>query len=132
MAKDKFKVTVKLNCKAKDVFKGWLDNKLHAKFTGGAKAKIDPNEGGSFDVYDGYISGKNVEIFPYKKIIQTWRTTEFDVKDQDSMLELLFTQKEDYTLMSLSHTNIPEGDGERYKKGWKDYYFSYMKRHYDK
>ena len=29
---DKFKITVKLNCKAKDVFKGWLDNKIHSDF----------------------------------------------------------------------------------------------------
>lgn len=128
---DKFKVTVKLNCTAKEVFKGWLDNKTHSEFTGGAQAKIDANEGGKFSAYDGYITGTNIEIFPHKKIIQKWRTTEFDTSDQDSTLEILFTQKEDYTLVSLTHTNIPEGQGERYKKGWKDYYFSNMKKYFE-
>ena len=52
---EKFKITVKLNCNAKEVFKGWLDNKMHAEFTGGAKAKINAKEGGEFTVYDGYI-----------------------------------------------------------------------------
>jgi activator of HSP90 ATPase len=128
---DKFKVTVKLNCTAKEVFKGWLDNKIHSEFTGGSKAKIEASEGGKFSAYDGYITGTNIEIFPHKKIVQKWRTTEFDNQDEDSTLEILFTQKEDYTLVSLTHTNIPEGQGERYKKGWKDYYFSNMKKYFE-
>ena len=127
----KFKITVKLNCKAKDVFKGWLDNKIHSEFTGGAKAKINANEGGEFTAWDGYISGKNVEIFPHKKIIQTWRTTEFDKRDKDSIIEIAFTEKKDHTLVSLSHTNLPDGDGEKYKKGWKDYYFVNMKKYFE-
>lgn len=129
---EKFKITVKLKCTAKDAFKGWLDNKTHSEFTGGAKAKINPNEGGEFNVYDGYITGKNIEIFPYKKIKQTWRTSDFDAKDEDSLVELMFTQKEDYTLVSLLHTNIPDGQGDNYKKGWKEYYFSFMKEYFEK
>ena len=128
---EKFKITVKLNCKAKDVFKGWLDNKVHAEFTGGAKAKISTNEGGTFSAYDGYITGKNVEIFPHKKIVQKWRTTEFSTKDDDSLIELSFTEKSDHTLVSLSHSNIPDGQGDRYKKGWKDFYFSNMKKYFE-
>jgi activator of HSP90 ATPase len=128
---DKFKVTVKLNCTAKEVFKGWLDNKIHSEFTGGTNAKIEASEGGKFSAYDGYITGTNIEIFPHKKIVQKWRTTEFDTSDADSTLEILFTQKEDYTLVSLTHTNIPEGQGERYKKGWKDYYFTNMKKYFE-
>lgn len=128
---EKFKITVKLNCKAKDVFSGWLDSKVHSEFSGGASAEITAREGGDFTAYDGYIKGTNIEIFPHKKIIQKWRTTEFEEKDEDSVLELLFTQKDDYTLVSLSHTNIPDGQGDRYKKGWKDYYFAHMKKYFE-
>jgi activator of HSP90 ATPase len=128
---EKFKITVKLNCKAKDVFTGWLSSKTHSDFTGGAEAKMSPSEGGSFSAHDGYITGTNVEIFPHKKIIQKWRTSEFAPNDEDSVIELLFTQKEDYTLVSLAHSNIPDGQGERYKKGWKDYYFTHMKKYYE-
>jgi hypothetical protein len=78
---EKFKVSVKLhcaaNCAAKDVFTGWLNDKVHSEFTGGAKAITSPHEGSTFSAYDGYITGTNVEIFPYKKIIQKWRTTDF-------------------------------------------------------
>lgn len=129
---EKFKVSVKLHCTAKEVFTGWLNDKVHSEFTGGAKAKTSPSEGGVFSAWDGYITGTNVEIFPYKKIIQKWRTTDFDKDDEDSLIELFFTFKDDHTLVSITHSNIPDGEGEKYKKGWKDHYFSYMKKYFEK
>lgn len=125
-------MSVKLQCSAKDVFTGWLTDQTHSIFTGGASAKTSPHEGGLFSVWNNYISGENVEIFPYKKIIQKWRTTDFEEGDDDSLLEIFFTQKDDHTLVTITHSNIPDGFGERYRKGWKDFYFSHMKKLYDK
>jgi activator of HSP90 ATPase len=129
---EKFKVSVKLHCTAKEVFTGWLDDTIHSQFTGGSKASTSPNEGGKFTAWDGYITGSNVEIFPYKKIIQKWRTTEFAEDDEDSVIEMFFTFKDDHTLVTITHSNIPDGQGERYKKGWKEHYFTYMKKYFEK
>ncbi len=128
---EKFKVSVKLHCTAKEVFTGWLNDNMHSEFTGGGKAKTSPSEGGTFSALDGYITGKNIEIFPYKKIIQKWRTSDFSQDDEDSNLELFFTFREDHTLVTVTHTNIPEGMGEQYKRLWKEQYFSNMKKHFD-
>ncbi|MCU0360863.1 MAG: SRPBCC domain-containing protein [Bacteroidia bacterium] len=129
---DKFKISVKLHCPVKDVFTGWLNNQTHSDFTGGASAKIDPKEGGKFSAWDGYITGSNVEIFPYKRIVQKWRTTDFAESDEDSMLELFFTYKDNHTLITFTHSNIPDGQGNQYKKGWKEHYFKYMKKYFEK
>jgi activator of HSP90 ATPase len=129
---EKFKITLKVKCAAKDLCMGWMDNKVHGEFTGGAVANISPSEGGKFSVSDGYITGTNVEIFPPKKIMQKWRTTDFDETDEDSLLELIFTKKEDYTLLSLNHTNLPDGSGDKYKKGWKENYFVNIKKYFEK
>ena len=40
--------------------------------------------------WDGYISGRNVELIPGERIVQTWRTSEFGVSDPDSNLEDAF------------------------------------------
>ena len=128
---DKFKVSVKLPCQAKDVFAGWLDSATHSVFTGGEKAEISKNEGGSFTAWNGYISGHNIELFPYKKIIQAWRTSDFTAQDPDSQIEITFSQKEDHTLVSINHSHLPDGTGETYKKGWKSFYFSHMKKHFE-
>lgn len=129
---EKFKVSVKLHCPAKDVFTGWLNDNLHAIFTGGEKATTSPNEGGKFSVCGGFITGTNIEIFPHKKIIQKWRNTDFDPSDEDSLIELFFTFKDDYTLLTITHTNIPDGMGDKLKAEWKTKYFSFMKKHFDK
>ncbi len=101
---------------------------MHSVFTGGEKAVASSREGAQFTAWDGYISGTNVEIFPHKKIVQKWRTAEFESSDEDSLIELTFVYKDNYTLLTLTHSNIPEGQGERYKKGWKDFYFIHMKK----
>jgi activator of HSP90 ATPase len=129
---DKFKISVKLHCPVKDVFTGWLNDKVHSEFAGGAKAKIDPKEGGKFSVWDGYITGTNVEIFPYKRIVQKWRSAQFADTDEDSLLELFFTYKDGYTLITITHSNLPDGFEEKYKKGWKDNYLKYMKKYFEK
>ncbi len=128
---DKFKVSVKLPCTAKDVFTGWLDSATHAQFTGGEKADITKTEGGRFTAWNGYISGHTIELFPYKKIVQAWRTGDFSEQDPDSQIEITFSQKDDHTLVSISHTRLPDGSGENYKKGWKSFYFSHMKKYFD-
>jgi activator of HSP90 ATPase len=129
---EKFKVSVKLRCSAKDVFTGWLDEKIHSAYTGGARARMSAVEGGSFTAWDGYITGTNIEIFPHKKIIQKWRTSDFTTADDDSVIELFFTYKDDHTLVTITHTNIPDGMGDKYKKGWKEHYFQYMKKYYER
>jgi hypothetical protein len=103
---EKFKVSVKLHCTAKEVFTGWLNDKIHSEFTGGAKATVSPSEGSRFTAWDGYISGTNVEIFPYKKIIQKWRTSDFAPGDEDSVIELFFTQKDDHTLVTITQVSL--------------------------
>lgn len=129
---EKFKISVKLHCPVKDVFTGWLNDKVHAQFSGGAKASIDPSEGGKFCVWDGHITGTNLEIFPYKRIVQKWRSSQFAPEDEDSILELFFTYKDEYTLITITHSHLPDGFEAVYKKGWKDNYFKNMKKYFEK
>jgi uncharacterized protein YndB with AHSA1/START domain len=114
------------------VFHAWLDSKEHGGFTGGGEAIIDPHPGGSFTAWDGYINGKTLEIEPSKRILQSWRTTEFSENDPDSQLELLFKPVQEGTQLTLIHTNIPDGQAESYKQGWLDYYFKPMQEYFSK
>ena len=54
------------------VYEALMDSEKHAAFTGG-KAAISRVVGGSILAYDDYITGKNIELVPDRKIVQDWR-----------------------------------------------------------
>jgi activator of HSP90 ATPase len=127
---DKFKLSVTLPAGPQEIYDAWLSGKEHSKFTG-SKATASARKKGSFTAWDGYISGKNLELKKGKRIVQSWRTTEFPNNAEDSILELRLEKKEgSKTALTLIHTNIPKGQGARYKGGWKTHYFEPMKDYF--
>jgi len=113
----------------RDLCKAWLNSAEHSGFTG-SLAKIVPHIGGAFTAWDGYISGKTLEIETPRHILQSWRTTEFPEGSPDSLLELLFEPFEGGTRLTLNHSNIPDGQKEMYEEGWQEYYFSPMQDYF--
>lgn len=111
--------------KPKEIYSAWLKSKAHSKMTG-AKAKVNPQKKGSFSAWDGYISGKTIELKPNQKIVQLWRTTEFPQDVPDSILEIKFATIPEGTRLTILHKNIPAGQSDSYKQGWKDFYFKPM------
>lgn len=112
------------------IYRAWLDSAEHSAFTGG-EARIDPQEGGYFTAWDGYIMGTTLQLEPYRRILQAWRTTEFPDGSSDSRLEILLDETTGGTRLTLIHTGLPEGQGEGYRQGWEDYYFEPMQSYFE-
>jgi activator of HSP90 ATPase len=129
--KDSLELSVILNVSAEKLYNDWLDSSAHGKFTG-SPALIDPSLNGKFTAWEGYIFGTNKSLQPFHRIVQNWRTTEFGENEDDSILEVAFESTGDKTRLVLKHSNIPEGQGEDYKQGWKDFYFEPMKKYYNR
>lgn len=108
---EKIKLSVTLPVPAKTLYKAWLNSKSHTAFTGGA-AKASTKIGGNFTAWDGYISGKNLELKENQFIKQSWRTVEFAKDAEDSILELSFTEKNGKTTLELYHHHLQSGDGK--------------------
>lgn len=113
------------------LYSAWLNSKEHSLFTG-SKAVVSKGLNRKFTAYDGYISGKNLILEPHKRIVQSWRATDFPDKHPDSFIEIVFDPKKGGTKVTLKHSGIPEGMGKDYKKGWKDFYFKPMKEYFNK
>jgi activator of HSP90 ATPase len=113
------------------LYNAWLNSKEHSLFTG-SKAVVSKGLNRKFTAYDGYISGKNLILEPHKRIVQSWRATDFPDKHPDSFIEIVFEPKKAGTKVTLKHSGIPEGMGKGYKKGWKDFYFKPMKEYFNK
>ena len=116
---------------AKKLYDAWLDSKIHSAITG-SKAQIDARQGYSFTAGNGYITGSNLILQPYGRIVQHWRTTEFPEGSPDSKLEILFEKHNSGTKLTIVHTQLPNGDEKKYEKGWKEHYLKPMKTYFKK
>ena len=67
---------------------------------------------------------------PYNKIIQSWRSSNFEDNEPDSQIEVTLTEGDGETELILKHTNVPSS-GEHYIKGWDEHYFEPMKRYFE-
>ncbi len=109
------------------LFKFYMDEKLHSKITGD-KAKVSKEIGSSFSAGGKYIKGKMLHIKPNKMIVQTWRGSDWDKSDADSILILTFSDAEnDQTQLEMVHANVPEEFADDIKKGWKEFYWDKWK-----
>jgi activator of HSP90 ATPase len=125
-----FTIKTKIKASAKELYTTWLDSTGHSKMTGG-EASVSDQVGDHFTAWDGYIKGKNLVLDPHKRIVQTWRTTQFKEHEPDSQIVLQFEELDEVTEMTLLHRNLPESGGH-YKQGWVDHYFDPMKAYFEK
>ncbi|MCX6169571.1 MAG: SRPBCC domain-containing protein [Ignavibacteriales bacterium] len=128
---EQIKISVIFPVTPKRIYDAWLNGKKHSAMTG-ASATSSNKIGGKFTAWDKYISGKNLELVPNKRILQAWRSTEFSKDHLDSYLLIKLEEVKNGTKVSIVHTEIPDGTGAAYKKGWKDFYFAPMKKYFVK
>ncbi len=123
-----FTISVQFPVEPERIYHAWLNSEEHSLMTGGA-ANTSESNGAEFDAWDGYISGRNVELVPHEKIVQHWRTVEFQDNDPDSILEIDLRSIKGGCEMILIHTNIPD-DQPDYEQGWRDNYLDPMREYF--
>jgi activator of HSP90 ATPase len=123
-----FTVSTVISAPAKKIYDAWLNSEGHARMTGGS-AIITPRAGAEFEAWDGYIHGKNLVLEPNRRIVQSWRTTEFSDDEEDSQIEVAFQKAAAGTKVSIHHTHLPP-HGKQYRQGWVDNYFVPMKKYF--
>ena len=129
MASDWFELVTVIPAAPAVVYRAWLDGKEHARMTGGP-ATGEPVVGAPHSAWDGYIRGRNLELEEARRILQSWRTTEFPEGAPDSRLEVLLHEDAGGTRVVLRHSEIPEGQGASYEEGWVEHYFEPMTEYF--
>uniref|UniRef100_A0A2P2M796 Uncharacterized protein MANES_09G037400 n=1 Tax=Rhizophora mucronata TaxID=61149 RepID=A0A2P2M796_RHIMU len=122
-------VTEKFSCRARDMFEIFMDENRWKGFTQ-SKASIGKEVGGEFSIFDGSVTGTNVELQEGKLIVQKWRFGSWP-DGIISTVRLSFHEPEPgVTVVKLTHTDIPEEDRygnatvvENTEKGWRDFIF---------
>ena len=125
----RFTVTTELPASPKAVFDAWLDSDQHSAMTQSPATATD-EIAGIFTAHDGYINGINLEIDDGRRILQTWRTSQFEGTDPDSSIEVTFESTAAETRLTLTHWNIPDDQADGYESGWQDFYFTPMLKYF--
>ncbi|XP_057782483.1 uncharacterized protein LOC131000532 [Salvia miltiorrhiza] len=119
----------KFSCRARDLFEILMDENRWRGFTQ-SNARISKEVGGEFSIFDGSVTGKNLELQEGKLILQQWRFGSWP-DGVMSTVRLTFDEPESgVTVVKLTHTDVPEEDRygnatvvENTERGWRDLIF---------
>lgn len=114
-----------------EVYEAYVNPATHSEFTG-SPAKGSPKVGGRFTAWDGYISGKFLELEKGKKIVHEWKTTEWPAGYPPSIVELTLKPKGRKTEVKMVQSMAPADQAESYAEGWIEYYWEPLKKHFKK
>jgi activator of HSP90 ATPase len=129
--KNGFTLSIVLPAGAEKIYKAWLSSDGHTSMTS-SPAKVTGKVGGKFTAWDGYISGKTLELEKPHRILQAWRTSEFPEGASDSLVEILLSEVKGGTRITLKHYDMPPDQVNSYKQGWEDFYFKPMRKYFEK
>ena len=118
------KQTVHFDAPPHEIFELLMDSKKHAGFTGG-RAVISRKKNGKFLAYNGWITGKNLEIVKDKKIVQLWRGADWK-KDHFSKAEFKLEKKGKGCKLTFTQTGVPDEKYSHINQGWKRQYWEKM------
>ena len=129
MAHESFSVSEVIPATPDLIYSAWLDTTAHSAFTGD-EASVEPFVGGRHSSFGGYAEGTTLELSPGRRIVQTWRSKDFPDGTPDSRLEVTLEETLGGTMVTIQHTEIPSGQGERYREGWVKFYLQALKQYF--
>lgn len=115
----------------KEVYAAWLDSETHCEMTG-APALIAAIVGAPYTTWDGYICGETLDLVPDRRIVQSWRTSEFGDEDADSRVTIELEPTATGTRLRLFHESVPDGQTSYEESGWQDFYFAPMQAYFER
>ncbi|MEI6408259.1 MAG: SRPBCC domain-containing protein [Bacteroidota bacterium] len=120
------KQTVFFSAPPEQVFQLIMDAEKHADFTG-SEVQMSTEIHGTFEVFDGYCHGYNIELIEGQKIVQAWHFEEDGwPADHFSICTFQFDKDDKNTKMTFIQTGIPEHKVEALKSGWNEFYWEPM------
>ncbi|MDZ4714869.1 MAG: SRPBCC family protein [Cytophagales bacterium] len=104
-----------------------LTNPLTIQLWTGEPAEMSTEPGSEFSLWDGSITGRNIEFEQDQKIVQQWY---FGDQKEESIVTIKLHPAQDGTSVELKHTNIPDEAFADISEGWNSSYFGALKEFY--
>ncbi len=113
-----FKKTFKINAEPSDIYAA-ITNPNTIELWSGYPAVMSEEPGSEFSLWEGDITGRNLEFFKDKKVVQEWY---FGDQPEKSIVTITIQPDREDSLVTVEHTNIPDPDFTDIAEGWREYY----------
>ncbi|HLP74929.1 MAG TPA: SRPBCC domain-containing protein [Bacteroidales bacterium] len=113
-----FSKTFKINAEPSDVYAA-LTNPYTIELWSGYPAQMSTEPGSEFSLWEGDISGRNIEFVPDRKVVQEWY---FGDQEEKSIVTISISPQAENSVVTVEHTNIPDEDFNDIAEGWREYY----------
>ncbi|MDV3277948.1 MAG: SRPBCC domain-containing protein [Nitrososphaerales archaeon] len=120
---------VTIDAPPSEVYDTYVNARRHSEFTG-STATGTARKGAKFEAWDGYISGKFLELEKGKRVVQEWKTSEWPTGYPPSILELRFRGEGGKTELSMVHSKVPAEQVQMYNEGWVESYWGPLKEYF--
>ncbi len=114
-----FKKYFQINATPEEVYQALTDPRVIVLWTGD-EVLMSEEVGSEFSLYDGDLTGKNLEFVKNKKIVQQWY---FGEDGPESIVTIKLHEDKYGTSVEVRQTNIPDEAFENISEGWDFGYF---------
>lgn len=113
-----FKKTFRINAEPSDVYSA-LTNAYTISLWSGYPAVMAEEPGSEFSLWEGDITGRNIEFVKDKKVVQEWY---FGDQAEKSLVTIVIEPDRENSVVTVEHSNIPDEDFDDIAEGWREYY----------
>lgn len=114
-----FQKSFKINAEPADVYSA-LTNPYTIELWSGYPAVMSEEPGSEFSLWEGDITGRNLEFVKNRKLVQEWY---FGEQAEKSIVTISIKADRENSEVTVEHTNIPDSEFAGIAEGWREYYF---------
>ncbi len=122
-----YKKYFKIEAEVEDIYTA-LTNPITIELWSGYPAVMSTEPDSEFSLWDGDITGKNLEFIPNKLIKQAW---DFDEQTEPSIVTIKLHPDKNFVSVEVRHTNIPDEAFENIVQGWEEFYMGTIREFYE-
>jgi activator of HSP90 ATPase len=113
-----FKKTFRINTEPADIYSA-ITNPYTIELWSGYSAVMSAEPGTEFSLWEGDITGMNLEFVQDRKIVQEWY---FGDQPEKSIVTITIAPDRENSVVTVEHTNIPDDEFDGIAEGWREYY----------
>lgn len=113
-----FKKTFKINAEPSDIYSA-VTNPYTIELWSGYPAQMSTEPNSEFSLWEGDITGNNIEFVQDRRIVQEWY---FGNQVEKSIVTITISPDRENSQVTVEHTNIPDEEFIDIAEGWREYY----------